>query len=986
MEGWVKRKAQTKMGGWLARYMKVENGTVYFYDDEEAAADEEFTHSIALAADFEEARKGGASDGGAAGRKGFVIETAEGDELELRAADEGAVREWVDLLNEAAEKAREVEEARRKFNIEIRAKKAAQAKARASSAGARGGKAGAAGGRRRDDDSDSEAADSDEDSDASDGAPRLPPAPKWFKDYEGADEAVWMTATLVMLNRLFADIYEADGDTEGGVDNGDDGDRKVVMSKLAAATTKAWAELEDRVMQCRTRGRSDVIKHLISMFDLKFLQELTPLTTGIAPSRMSPKQLLQVIDCIEGFIKVRKRALGNMSLSQQEKRPGDVLRETRRDMINRYMDTIGPKLHGIAEKVLRNLFEKKADLVKRTVGTRVGTSSPTDLFNLMSEHLKIAKDGGSYTLQRRLLSAVTGEVVYYAREVLTDLMDWWTRDPSSVDMDYVTAVINDAGVMLDHLEQLESYFGEALKREGENVEGEISRSQSLRRAIETGLAERAKAASAAAAQRRELQNDKRKRKEQRRKEKEEAKKKKRAEKERKKKAKAKAKGKGGEEEGGSSDDDDDDKDDDDDPNMSHADMSGLADIDPFDLEEAEQAKEDLAAIEQDIPRAKSELLSSGYQLTGVLVDIVDADFRAPLSELFSSKWETGNQVSTIALTATDYFTEERALLDGYFYDRLVGMVLAHLTEQYLQRLLNSDILKKDKKIGFAGGFLTGKFKLSEGRLTKIVADAVELSNCFAAFMPREDIVLITQALTQVRETLTIDTENLQSVLELAIKSNPVVSTHVYMAFEKIVNMRDDLNKKERKAQLEQAQRTLLEFGQPPEDTDELLATGGMLGAGIMHGASMAQGIHWSPQGVTATIYRGLFPTAWDAAKTLFANWVPRQRAESHNISETPASFSMDAFAGGSTTGAGASANEDMRPMDISSFLGPSPVAGKKAGGGLKAFADEDSAPAPKKATPAPAPAPAPPKSSLFSAPSPRAVTRKKRRGDDDDSD
>ena len=32
----------------------------------------------------------------------------------------------------------------------------------------------------------------------------------------------------------------------------------------------------------------------------------------------------------------------------------------------------------------------------------------------MSEHLKIARDGGSYTLQRRLLSAVMGEVVSVA--------------------------------------------------------------------------------------------------------------------------------------------------------------------------------------------------------------------------------------------------------------------------------------------------------------------------------------------------------------------------------------------------------------------------------------------------------------------------------------------------------------------------------------------------------------------------------------------
>ena len=122
----------------------------------------------------------------------------------------------------------------------------------------------------------------------------------------------------------------------------------VLISRLSEAAARVCAELEDRVMECRMRGRADITKHLIQMCDLKFVQELTPLTTGNGPAALSPKQLLQVIDCIEGFVAVRRRALGSMSLSAQEKRPGAVLRETRRDMISRYMDVMGPKLHGVA--------------------------------------------------------------------------------------------------------------------------------------------------------------------------------------------------------------------------------------------------------------------------------------------------------------------------------------------------------------------------------------------------------------------------------------------------------------------------------------------------------------------------------------------------------------------------------------------------------------------------------------------------------------
>jgi hypothetical protein len=44
-------------------------------------------------------------------------------------------------------------------------------------------------------------------------------------------------------------------------------------------------------------------------------------------------------------------------------------------------------------------------------------------------------------------------------------------------------------------------------------------------------------------------------------------------------------------------------------------------------------------------------------------------------------------------------------------------------------------------------------------------------------MPREDLVLIAQVGSHIREMLTIDVDHLPSVFELAVKSNPPVSTH-----------------------------------------------------------------------------------------------------------------------------------------------------------------------------------------------------------------
>ena len=76
---------------------------------------------------------------------------------------------------------------------------------------------------------------------------------------------------------------------------------------------------------------------------------------------MAPSQLLELIDVIEGFVATRRRALGSMTLNATEKRPGHMLRETRRDMINKYIEVMGPKLHAVAQNVLERLFKERGE-------------------------------------------------------------------------------------------------------------------------------------------------------------------------------------------------------------------------------------------------------------------------------------------------------------------------------------------------------------------------------------------------------------------------------------------------------------------------------------------------------------------------------------------------------------------------------------------------------------------------------------------------
>jgi Exocyst complex component Sec6/PH domain len=839
MSGWVKKEASTKFGNWQKRFLRLERSMLYFCDTDEqpsAASKSKGSISYSTAIKVETitsiamlsskmGKNGPALT--AQDRKVFICTISGRTDIVLRADDEATAKAWVNQISAAIKHAKLNE--RKRANSQTGEGESKRSKPK----------------RRPNNSDESDGDDSDADSDS---GPAAPPPPKWFRVFLKPDEAKWMETTQLYLNSLFESIYESgDGKQEAGdavMGDGGQGAKRISISKLAEATARACGDLEDRAMECRLRGRADVVKHYITMFDLKFLQELDPLTTGNGPSQLGTKQLLQVIDCIEGFVSVRRRALGAMTLTTQEKRPGQILRETRRDMINKYMDVIGPKLHAVSSKVLAKLFSGRGELVRRMMGTRVGTSSPTDLFNLMSEHLKIAREGGSFTLQRRLLSCVMGEVAFYSREVLTDLMDWWARDPSGVDMDYVTAVINDSGVMLDHLEQLESYFAEALKRDADTTTYNAKNASKTRSA--------------------------------------------------------------GEEE-------------------------EVQEEDEFDKAEAAQAKEDLAAIEQDFPRAKSELLSAGAQLTGVLVDIVSADFREPFGRLFTPDWEKSNLITVITVTATDYFQESRALLDSFFFDRLTGMVLTHVVEAYLGRLLNADALKKDRKSGFVGGF-SSRFKLNEDRLKKLVADVVEVGNCFGQFMPREELTQIMQSINTARELLTIDTDNMHIVFELAMKTTPVVSTHIFLAFERIIALREDLDKKAKKLVLEDAMKCLLEYGQPPEEEDDLLATVGMLGAGgIMHGAAMSQGSSWNPANVTSAIYRAMFPQALERSRTLFANWTPPVRA----ASPPPAPVSGPSAGNFGLSGSMREA-ADAQSLDISSFLGNGGDTPEAAGGSMRA--------------------------------------------------
>lgn len=777
MEGWVQKPAQLRMSSWQNRFLLLKDGFLYVYDTDPYGEDgnglqdtDHVTIDVTTITDV----KGNPRSAVPSQRKTFTVHT-ESDVLTFRvpvkSSPEQVAMAWVNSVQAAIAHAKKFASAKADLRAKMLARRksmrpakgmgfgsAAAAAAAATAAAAAASKKGGRGGDSDDEDGGGAGGrgklaataegDSDADSDAEEGSEEdsMPPPPRWFASYKSVgQEAKWMTITQELLNKLFSDIYETTGDKEAGVEgDGDGSGEKVVISKLAEATTRACAQLEDRCMECRLRKRADIIKHFISMFDLKFYDCLSPMCTGDTPNRLSAKQLLQIVDCMEGYFNVRKKALGGMTLSEQENKWYGLLRDARYQMIGRYVSFMGPKLQTLTQKVLNNLLSKRSDALLR-INNRLGTSSPGDLFSLFSEHLEVAKKGGSHNLQRRLLSEVMAKIVHFSRELLLDLSDWMQREKN--DVDYPVALINDMGTMLDNLEQTEAYFADALRSETAAAEKQLSLKQAGKGGAAGGAASPAPSSSSSSS------------------------------------------------------------------------SSSSAPLDPWEEREEQEARENLAAIEQDIPRTKSELLKAAIQMTGLLADLMFHDYSEDLSALFTSKWAAGANVERMLTITSEYFEEQKVFLDPFFFERLVRIVCAELVEKYIQRLVIPEVLAKNKQANYSGGF-SRSFKLTEDRLKKVATDVLSITTFFNTYLSREDAALIVLPLENVKEMLTADYDVLMSTFELALRNNPKVSTQVYLTFERCIGVREDLSKDDKKSLLRDSARLLLDYGTPPEETDD----------------------------------------------------------------------------------------------------------------------------------------------------------------------
>ena len=167
-------------------------------------------------------------------------------------------------------------------------------------------------------------------------------------------------------------------------------------------------------------------------------------------------------------------------------------------------------------------------------------------------------------------------------------------------------------------------------------------------------------------------------------------------------------------------------------------------------------------------------------------------------------------------------------------------------------------------------------------------------------------------------------------------------------FEKCIALRDDLDKATKKSLMDEGKKTLLMYGQPVDDADELVAymDASGRGGGVTSGALMSNGSLWSPEQATETIFRLIFPQATTTARSreLFKGWVPPKRADAPapgagGDDSAPVTFSLSDFTGTASGGGGgggrtpAAAAPAPAPAaaEPSSFLAPTRGGGRRRG-------------------------------------------------------
>ena len=96
---------------------------------------------------------------------------------------------------------------------------------------------------------------------------------------------------------------------------------------------------------------------------------------------------------------------------------------------------------------------------------------------------------------------------------------------------------------------------------------------------------------------------------------------------------------------------------------------------------------------QDFPRAKHALTVAGCELTKILASSLASQCEEPFTTLFSPQWELDGLADGAVTFARGMvirrLSDVRTMLHSFYFERLAGLMLTHIIEQYLQVVLDA---------------------------------------------------------------------------------------------------------------------------------------------------------------------------------------------------------------------------------------------------------------------------------------------------------
>jgi len=440
-KGWLFKQSPSRFKSWQKRWIVLNSKGLFYFQNESTA---DFNNSVALNTIAEVRPCSGRHE-----EREFEVITVPqwGRVFQLRAKSAPEMRDWVATLTAALKHAAGTAAAKAK-------RRAVKHKVPL-------------------DDGDVDSDDSDGEGGGIEGGRVRHKVPQWMAQFDAADDAQRMGSIRQYFGAAFEGVA-AGGDT----------------SLLHEAILEGNATMDERLGEAQGRGRSDIVLAYLRVYDLQIIQELGVCIGAGGLSAIKSDRILKLMDAVEGYMGLRSRALGGVAVSdpalvQSILNNTTELAEQIKVLMEQYMTNISPELRRIRENTVTQVMGKGLDSVRQDTNcvsrSRLKTNMPFDFFQLLEIPLSMAKRGGSPALQRRLLSKVMEEVTMLSRDVLSGVQDRWRGAPNDLEEDYVCALTNDCGTLLDLLEQLEVRFTSIIvtEQQARQLKAEASRSMGL---------------------------------------------------------------------------------------------------------------------------------------------------------------------------------------------------------------------------------------------------------------------------------------------------------------------------------------------------------------------------------------------------------------------------------------------------------------------------------------------------------------------------